>query len=66
MAFRVDHIVVVVGDFLVHALGRVCQEIAMLANRAALHRHIAPHGGKRALKPGADIDDQRVARIARR
>ena len=38
----VDHVAVVVRDFLVQALGRVGEEIAMLVHGAALDSHVGP------------------------
>jgi hypothetical protein len=57
---RVDHIVVVGGDLLVQALGRVGQEVAMLVDRAALDRQAVPHRGDRGLEPGRAVDDQEL------
>jgi hypothetical protein len=41
-------------------LGRVSQQVAMLVDRAALGRHVAPEGGQRLLQPGAAIDNQKL------
>src|SRR5271170_5297694 len=38
----VDHVAVVVRDFLVQALGRMGEEIAMLVHGAALDSHVGP------------------------
>lgn len=39
---RVDHVVVVGGDLLVEALGRMGQQVAVLVNCAALHSERRP------------------------
>src|SRR5260221_4342439 len=57
---RIDHSVVVVGDFLMQALGGVREEITVLMHGAPLHRHAIPNGGNRALKPRAAIDDEQL------
>ena len=36
------------------------QQVAVLVNRAALHRHAVPHGGDRALEPRRAIDDEEL------
>jgi hypothetical protein len=38
----VDHVAIVVGDFIVQPLGRVSKEIAVLVNRATLDQRIGP------------------------
>ena len=43
----VDHIFVVVRDFLVQPLGRMGEEIAMLVHRATLDRHVGPQRRQR-------------------
>ena len=55
---RVDHVVVVGGDLLVQALRCVGKQVAVLVDGAALDRHVVPHGGNRALKPRAAINDE--------
>jgi SNF2-related domain len=55
---RVDHVVVVGGDLLVQALGRMCQQVAMLVDGAALDRNAVPDGGDRVLEPRRAIDYQ--------
>src|SRR5262245_34856737 len=42
------------------SLGRMRQEVAVLVDRAALHRHAVPHGGDRGLEPGRAIDDEEL------
>src|SRR4051794_11022581 len=46
---RIDHVGIVGADFLMQALGRVRKQIAVLMNRAPLHRHAIPDGGDRSL-----------------
>src|SRR5581483_796421 len=55
---RVDHVVVVGGDLLVQALGRMRQQVPVLVQGTALHRHAIPHGGDRGLKPGRAVDNE--------
>src|SRR5208337_2252373 len=43
----VDHVAVVVGDFLVQPLGRVSEQVAMLVHRAALDRRVRPQRRQR-------------------
>jgi hypothetical protein len=45
---RIDHIGIVGADFFMQALGRVRKQIAVLMNRAPLHRHTIPDGGDRS------------------
>ncbi len=42
---RIDHVGIVGADFLMQALGRVRNQIAVLMNRAPLHLHAIPNGG---------------------
>jgi len=42
---RVDHVVVIRGDLVMQALGRVREKVPMLVDRAALDRHAVPDGG---------------------
>jgi hypothetical protein len=57
---RVDHVVVIGGDLPVQALGCMRQEVAVLVDRAALHRYAVPHGGNRAIEPGCAVDDEEL------
>jgi len=58
---RVDHVVVIGGDLLVQALGCMRQEVAVLVDRAALHRYAVPHGGDRAIElTGAETPESLV------
>ena len=57
---RIDHVVVVGGDLLVQALGSVREQITVLVNRAALHRHAVPYGGDRLVEPRRAIDDEEL------
>ena len=51
---RVDHVGIVGADFLMHALRRVREQIAMLVNGAALYQCAVPNDGNRAFSsPGA-------------
>ena len=45
---RIDHVGIVGADFLMQALGRVREQIAVLMNGTALHRHVIPNGGDRS------------------
>src|ERR1700719_3648036 len=47
----VDHVVVVSPNLLMQPLGRVGEQVAVLVDRAALGRHVAPEGGQRLLQP---------------
>src|SRR5262249_43330562 len=47
----VDHVVVVGRDLLMQALGCMNEQVAVLVNRAALGRHVAPEGGQCLLQP---------------
>src|SRR5262249_58370592 len=57
---RIDHVVVVGSDLLVQALGRMRQEVAVLVDRAALHRYAVPHGGDRAIEPGRAVHNEKL------
>ena len=41
-------------------LGSVGQQVAVLVNRAALGRHVAPEGSQRLLQPGPAVDHQEL------
>ena len=56
----VDHVGVVGGDLVVQALGRVGQQVPVLVDRAALHRHAVPDGGDRLLQPRRAVDDEEL------
>src|SRR5581483_1605308 len=55
---RVDHVVVVGGDLLMQALGRMRQQVPVLVRGTALHRHAIPHGGDYSLKPWRAVDNE--------
>src|ERR1022692_3211347 len=57
---RVDHVVVIRGDLVMQTLGCVREEIAVLVNRAALHRHAVPHGGNRLVEARCAVDDEEL------
>src|ERR1022692_566168 len=57
---RVDHVGVVGGDLVMQALGRMCQQVSVLVNRAALHRHAVPDGGNRLVEARRAIDDEEL------
>src|SRR5215472_12462615 len=57
---RVDHVVIIGGDLLAQALGRVRQQVAMLVHGAALHRHVIPDGSDRGLEPGRAVNDEEL------
>ena len=56
----VDHVVVVGRDLLMQPLGCVGEQVAVLVDRAALGRHVAPEGGQRLLQPGPAVDNQKL------
>jgi hypothetical protein len=49
----VDHVAIVVGDFVVRALGRVREQILVLVHRAALGRRFGPQRASAFSRPGA-------------
>src|SRR5450432_1496516 len=53
---RIDHVVVVRGDLVMQALGRMRDKISELVNRAALHRHSVPDRGNGLVEPRRAID----------
>jgi hypothetical protein len=53
-----DHIVVVGGDLVVQAFGRVRQQIPVLVDRTLLHRQAIPDGCNRAVEPTGSVDDE--------
>src|SRR5262249_12886953 len=55
---RLDHVVVVGGDLLLQALGRMRQQVPVLVNSTALHRRAIPHGGDCGLKPRRTVDNE--------
>ena len=59
--FSVDHVAVILGQFIVQPLRRMREKIAVLVNRAALDGRVGPEPGQRRLQPGCA-----VARDARR
>src|SRR5215831_7008784 len=56
----VDHVVVVGRDLLMQAPGCVSEQVAVLVDRTALRRHVAPEGGQCLLQPSAAVDDQEL------
>src|SRR5215471_14064658 len=42
------------------ALGCVSEQVAVLVDRAALRRHVAPEGGQCLLQPRTAVDDQKL------
>src|SRR6476659_721306 len=57
---RVDHVVVIRGDLVMQVLGCMCEQVSVLVNRAALHRHSVPDGGDRLVEPRRAIDDEKL------
>src|SRR5207342_3016107 len=55
---RIDHVVVIRCDLVMKALGRMCQQVPVLVNRAALNWHAVPDGGDGLVEPGRTIDDE--------
>ena len=47
-------------DLLVQALGRVGQQVPVLVDRAAPHRHAVPDGGDRFVETQRAIDDEEL------
>jgi hypothetical protein len=47
---RIDHVVVIGGDLLMQALGRMRQQVPVLVHRAPLHRHTIPDGCDRLIE----------------
>ena len=41
-------------------LGRVGEQVAVLVNRAALGRHVAPEPGQRLLQPAPAVNNQEL------
>src|SRR5437879_5127473 len=57
---RVDHVVVIRGDLLVQALGRMRQQVPVLVNRAALDRYAVPNGGNGLVEPRRAVDNEEL------
>jgi hypothetical protein len=57
---RIDHVGAVGSDLLMQALGRVRQQVPVLVDRAALHRHAVPHRGDGLVEPRRAIDDEEL------
>src|SRR5205823_10384334 len=47
-------------DLLVQPLGRVGEQVAVLVDRAALGRHVAPEHSQRLLQPAPAVDNQEL------
>ena len=60
LRFGVDHIPVVVGDFLMQPFRRMGQKVAMFVNRAALNGDIRPQGRQGFFKPRRAVDDDEL------
>src|SRR5436190_24206888 len=56
----VDHVVVIGRDLLMQPLRRVGEQVAMLVDRAALGRHVAPERSQRLLQPAAAVNNQEL------
>src|ERR1700726_2148318 len=56
----VDHVVVIGRDLLMQPLGGVGKQVAVLVNRAALGRHVAPERGQRLLQPAPAVNNQEL------
>src|SRR6516164_3529355 len=56
----VDHVGVVGRDLLVQTLGSMGEQVAVLVDRAALGRHVAPEPGQRLLQPAPAINNQEL------
>src|SRR5439155_2217892 len=56
----VDHVVVIGRDRLMQPLRRVGEQVAVLVDRAALGRHVAPEPGQRLLQPAAAVNNQEL------
>src|ERR1700683_5736855 len=57
---RIDHVVLIGVDLLMQALGRMCQQVPMLVNRASLHRHAIPDGDNRLVEPRRAVNDEEL------
>src|ERR1700730_13097255 len=56
----VDHVVVIGRDLLMQPLGRVGEQVAVLVDRAALGRHVAPERGQRLLQPAPTVNNEEL------
>ena len=59
----IDHVFVVVRDFLVQPLGRMGEQIAVLVHRAALDRHVGPQRRQRLFEARRAVDDDEFRRL---
>src|ERR1700692_2508720 len=57
---RIDHVVVIRGDLVVQALRGMGEQVSVLVDRAALHRHCVPDGGNGLVEPRRAIDDEEL------
>ena len=57
---RVDHVVVIRGDLVMQALGRVREKVPVLVDRAALDRHAVPDGGDGLVEPRCAVDNEEL------
>src|SRR6202034_2584408 len=57
---RVDHVVVIRGDLVMQALGGMREQVSVLVNRAALHRHPVPDRGNRLVEPRRAVDNEEL------
>jgi hypothetical protein len=55
---RIDHVVIVRGDLLVQALRSMREQVSVLVDCAALHRHAIPDRGDGLVEPRRAIDDE--------
>src|ERR1019366_5527339 len=55
---RIDHVVVVRGDLVMQALWGMREQVSVLMNRAALHRHSVPDRGDGLVEPRRAIDNE--------
>ena len=57
---RVDHVVVIRGDLVMQPLGGMGEQVPVLVDRAALHRHAVPDRGDGLVEPRRAIDDEEL------
>ena len=59
--FGIDHVAVILGQFVMHMLGSMAEKVAMLVHGAPLDRQgLAPERDKRGLKAGSTVDDDEL------
>jgi len=60
----IDHVVVICGDLVVQALRwGMGEQVSVLADRAALHRHSVPDGGNGLIESRRAFDDEELGTL---